>query len=100
MTAHTHRVTITHHTVESTDTRPVYVISVAAELAGVHPQTLRLYDRRGLLEPTRTPGGTRRYSASDIARLRHITELTARGLNIEGVRLVLELESRLRALQG
>jgi MerR family transcriptional regulator/heat shock protein HspR len=83
----------------TSDTQPVYVISVASELTGVHPQTLRLYDRRGLLDPTRTPGGTRRYSQADIDRLRRITELTTQGLNIAGVGVVLELEARLRALQ-
>jgi len=81
-------------------TRAVYVISVAAELAGVHPQTLRIYERKGLLDPARTGGGNRRYSEADIAHLRRIQELTAAGLNLEGVRRVIELEgeiSRLRA---
>lgn len=80
--------------------RAVYVISVAAEIAGVHPQTLRIYERKGLLEPARTAGGNRRYSDADIERLRRITELTEQGLNLAGVKLVLELEaevSRLRA---
>ncbi len=67
-------------------TRAVYVISVAAELAGVHPQTLRIYERRGLVGPARTGGGSRRYSERDIARLRRILDLTAAGLNLEGVR--------------
>ncbi len=80
--------------------RGVYVISVAAELAGVHPQTLRIYERKGLLDPGRTSGGSRRFSDEDLAQLRRIQELTSVGLNLEGVRQVLELErevSRLRA---
>ena len=81
------------------DDHGVYVISVAAELAGVHPQTLRAYERKGLLEPTRTEGGTRRYSAADIERLRRIGELTGAGVNLEGVRRVLELEEQLRAVE-
>ncbi|HUC36341.1 MAG TPA: MerR family transcriptional regulator [Acidimicrobiales bacterium] len=80
--------------------RAVYVISVAAELAGVHPQTLRIYERRGLVGPSRTGGGSRRYSPQDIERLRHIGELTASGLNLEGVRRVLELEAELEALRA
>jgi MerR family transcriptional regulator/heat shock protein HspR len=74
------------------DTRALYVISVAAELAGVHPQTLRIYERKGLVDPARTGGGSRRYSERDIARLRRIQELTAAGLNLEGVRRVMQLE--------
>jgi MerR family transcriptional regulator/heat shock protein HspR len=80
--------------------RAVYVISVAAELAGVHPQTLRIYERKGLVDPARTGGGSRRYSERDIEQLRRIQELTNAGLNLEGVRRVLELEAtvvRLRA---
>ncbi len=80
--------------------RAVYVISVAAELAGMHPQTLRIYERKGLLEPSRTPGRSRRYSQLDIAMLHRIAQLTNAGLNLEGVRQVLELEAeneRLRA---
>lgn len=72
--------------------RALYVISVAAELAGVHPQTLRIYERKGLVDPARTGGGSRRYSDRDIERLRRIGELTAAGLNLEGVRRVLALE--------
>ena len=72
--------------------RALYVISVAAELAGVHPQTLRIYERKGLVDPARTGGGSRRYSERDIARLRRIQELTAVGLNLEGVRRVMALE--------
>ncbi len=81
-------------------TRAVYVISVAAELAGVHPQTLRIYERKGLLDPARTIGGTRRYSDSDIARLRKIQELTNSGVNLEGVRRILALERQLEKLAG
>jgi len=72
--------------------RAVYVISVAAELAGVHPQTLRVYERKGLLEPARTGGGSRRYSDEDIHLLRRIQDLTEAGLNLAGVKRVLELE--------
>lgn|SRR5262245_32222404 len=79
--------------------RGVYVISVAAELAGVHPQTLRIYERKGLLDPARTVGGNRRYSDGDIERLRRIAELTSDGLNLAGVKRVLELEEQLRALR-
>lgn len=79
--------------------RAVYVISVAAELAGVHPQTLRIYERKGLLDPARTRGGNRRYSDADIAQLRHIQELTATGLNLEGVRRVLALEDEVDRLR-
>ncbi|MBS1846645.1 MAG: helix-turn-helix transcriptional regulator [Actinobacteria bacterium] len=78
----------------------VYVISVAAELAGVHPQTLRIYERRGLVEPARTAGGSRRYSDSDIELLRKIQELTNDGLNLVGVQRVLELEARVAALEA
>ena len=81
-------------------TRAVYVISVAAELAGMHPQTLRIYERKGLLEPSRTAGGSRRYSDADIARLQRIADLTAEGMNLAGIRRVMELEQeneRLRA---
>src|SRR5947209_15537906 len=81
-------------------TRAVYVISVAAELAGMHPQTLRIYERKGLVEPARTGGGSRRYSDSDIDRLRRISELTAAGLNLEGVKRVMELEDEVGRLRG
>jgi MerR family transcriptional regulator/heat shock protein HspR len=81
----------------------VYVMSVAASLAGLHPQTLRLYERRGLVEPARTGGGNRRYSDADLEQLRRIVELTDDGVNIEGVRRVLALEAKVaqltRALQ-
>jgi len=80
--------------------RAVYVISVAAELAGVHPQTLRVYERRGLVDPLRTGGGSRRYSERDLERLRHIQDLTAEGLNLEGVRRVLMLEAEVNRLQS
>ena len=80
--------------------RAVYVISVAAELAGVHPQTLRVYERKGLLDPTRTRGGSRRFSDRDLARLRRIQQLTAAGLNLEGVRRVLELEAEVDRLRA
>jgi MerR family transcriptional regulator/heat shock protein HspR len=81
-------------------TQAVYVISVAAELAGMHPQTLRIYERRGLVRPARTQGGNRRYSEADIERLRRISELAEAGMNLEGIRRVMELEAeneRLRA---
>ncbi len=77
----------------------VYVISVAAQLAGMHPQTLRIYERRGLLQPARTQGGNRRYSDLDIARLRRIAELTAEGMNVEGIRRVMQLEAEVRRLR-
>jgi MerR family transcriptional regulator/heat shock protein HspR len=79
--------------------RAVYVISVAAELAGVHPQTLRIYERKGLLDPARTGGGSRRYSEVDIERLRRIQDLTAAGLNLEGVRRVIELQDEVSRLR-
>ena len=78
----------------------VYVISVAAELTGMHPQTLRIYERKGLLDPSRTSGGSRRFSEADLERLRHIQELTATGLNLEGVRRVLELEAEVARLRA
>jgi len=77
----------------------LYVISVAAELAGVHPQTLRIYERKGLLGPARTLGGSRRYSDEDIALLRRIQELTSAGLNLEGVKRVIELEAEVDRLR-
>jgi MerR family transcriptional regulator/heat shock protein HspR len=78
-----------------TDQRALYVISVAAELAGVHPQTLRIYERKGLLNPARTSGRSRRYSDRDIALLRRIQELTAEGVSLAGVQRILELEDEL-----
>jgi len=75
----------------------MYMISVAAELVGMHPQTLRLYETKGLVRPTRTPGGTRLYSEADVERLRIIQRLTTElGLNLAGVELVLRLEDELR----
>jgi len=79
--------------------RAVYVISVAAELAGVHPQTLRIYERRGLVEPARTGGGSRRYSDADIALLQRIQQLTNDGLNLVGVQRVMALEARVHELE-
>jgi MerR family transcriptional regulator/heat shock protein HspR len=78
----------------------VYVISVAAELSGLHPQTLRAYERMGLIMPGRTGGGGRRYSHRDIELLREIAHLTAGGVGIEGVRRILELEHQVAALQA
>ncbi len=77
----------------------VYIISVAAELAGVHPQTLRIYERRGLLDPYRTPGGTRRYSERDLEQLGLIQELTSAGVNLEGVRQILRLRAEVERLE-
>lgn len=81
------------------DHRAVYVISVAAELAGVHPQTLRIYERKGLVLPARTGGGSRRYSDADIAALQRIQELTDDGLNLAGVKRVIELEAEVARLR-
>ena len=78
----------------------VYVISVAAELAGVHPQTLRIYERRGLVTPGRTTGGNRRYSEADIARLKRVAELAAEGMNLEGIRHVMQLEDEVAQLRA
>jgi len=82
------------------ETQAVYVISVAAELAGVHPQTLRIYERRGLLQPARTRGGNRRYSNADIHRLQRIAELAGAGVSLEGIRQVLALESEVEELRS
>ncbi len=83
----------------SPDERPRYTISVAAELTGLHPQTLRVYDAKGLVRPRRTPGGTRRYSERDLERLLYVNRLTCElGLNLAGVVHVLELEARLERL--
>jgi MerR family transcriptional regulator, heat shock protein HspR len=80
--------------------RAVYIISVAAELAGVHPQTLRIYERKGLLSPKRTSGNTRRYSDRDIARLQNIQDLTQRrGVNLAGVKLIMEMQAELDELR-
>lgn len=78
----------------------VYVISVAAELAGVHPQTLRIYERKGLVDPARTQGGSRRYSDADIDLLKRIQDLTNAGLNLAGVERVLQLEDEVRRLRA
>ena len=78
------------------DDRAVYIISIAAELAGVHPQTLRMYERKGLLQPKRSAGNTRRYSERDIARLRLIQRLTQeQGINLAGARIIMEMQSEL-----
>jgi MerR family transcriptional regulator/heat shock protein HspR len=81
-------------------TQAVYVISIAAELAGVHPQTLRIYERKGLLRPARTAGGSRRYSQADVDVLIRIQELTNEGLNLAGVQRVLGLEAEVDRLQN
>lgn len=78
----------------------VFMISVAAELAHMHPQTLRIYEARGLIQPKRSPKNTRLYSQRDVERLRRIQQLTAEGLNLAGVERVLALERRLRELEG
>ncbi|MDQ3877737.1 MAG: helix-turn-helix transcriptional regulator [Actinomycetota bacterium] len=80
-------------------TQAIYIISVAAELAGVHPQTLRVYERKGLVRPERTQGNTRRYSERDIALLRKIQELTNEGINLAGVTRILELEEEVADLR-
>ena len=81
------------------DQRALYIISVAAELAGVHPQTLRIYERKGLIEPSRTEGRSRRYSDRDIALLQRIQELTNDGVSLAGVRRILELEAELEEMR-
>lgn len=78
----------------------VYVISVAAELTGLHPQTLRAYERMGLIAPGRTGGGGRRYSHRDLERLREIADLTSAGIGIEGVRRIMDLENQVDALRA
>src|SRR5438270_317024 len=80
--------------------RGLFSIAVAAELAGLHPQTLRIYEREGLLDPARSAGGTRRYSRRDIGRLQEICALTADGLNLAGIRRVLQLQEETRQLQA
>jgi MerR family transcriptional regulator/heat shock protein HspR len=82
------------------DERALYIISVAADLAGVHPQTLRIYERKGLIEPERTAGRSRRYSERDIVLLRRIQELTNEGVGLAGVRKILELEAEVERLQA
>ena len=90
----------------SPDPRPLYMIGIAAELAGMHPQTLRMYERRGLINPSRTKGGTRLYSQVDVARLRRVQEMSETGLNLTGIERILEMEraleqalAQVRALQ-
>jgi MerR family transcriptional regulator/heat shock protein HspR len=80
---------------DTNEFRALYVISVAAQLGGVHPQTLRNYERFGLLDPRRTAGGSRRFSDADLQRLKRIQELTNEGVNLEGVKRILQLEERL-----
>lgn len=83
------------------DDRPHYMISVAAELVGMHPQTLRIYESKGLVRPGRTPGGTRLYSDRDLSRLREIQRLTTElGLNLAGVQRVLALEDEMEKLRS
>jgi len=86
---------------ERDEDRAVYIISVAAELAGVHPQTLRIYERKGLVAPKRTSGNTRRYSDRDIALLRQIQDLTQEGgINLAGVKMIIDLQAQLDALRA
>ncbi len=82
------------------DERALYIISVAADLAGVHPQTLRIYERKGLIEPARTQGRSRRYSERDVALLRRIQELTNEGVGLAGVARILALEERVEQLEN
>jgi MerR family transcriptional regulator/heat shock protein HspR len=86
---------------ERDEERAVYIISVAAELAGVHPQTLRIYERKGLVAPKRTSGNTRRYSDRDIQLLRQIQDLTqVSGINLAGVKVIIELQAQHDALRA
>jgi MerR family transcriptional regulator/heat shock protein HspR len=86
---------------ELTEDTPVYVISVAAQLSGLHPQTLRQYDRLGLVSPDRTPGRGRRYSARDIELLRQVQQLSQdEGINLAGIKRIIELENQVAALQS
>jgi MerR family transcriptional regulator/heat shock protein HspR len=78
----------------------VYVMSIAADLMGLHPSTLRLWERRGLIAPSRTPGGTRLYSNADVHRMRRIAELAQDGVNLEGIRRILTLEDELAAIRA
>ncbi|MBN9140285.1 MAG: helix-turn-helix transcriptional regulator [Micrococcales bacterium] len=82
------------------ESTPLFAIAVAAELAGMHPQTLRQYDRMGLVSPQRTAGKSRRYSMRDVAQLREVARLSAEGLNLEGIRRILELENQVSALSA
>lgn len=83
----------------SRENEAVYVISVAAEIVGMHPQTLRVYERKGLVEPYRTPGGTRRYSQADLERLQLIQDLSSSGVNIEGIKRILQLQAERERLR-
>jgi MerR family transcriptional regulator/heat shock protein HspR len=85
--------------VNGPDRRAVYIISVAAELAGVHPQTLRIYERKGLVQPQRTSGNTRRYSEADIERLRRVQRLTQEGMNLAGAKRIMALEEELHRMR-
>ena len=87
------------HLADDAAERAVYVVSVAAELAGMHPQTLRQYDRLGLVSPARTRGRGRRYSHRDVERLRRIQSLSQEGINLEGIRRILDLEARVEELE-
>jgi MerR family transcriptional regulator/heat shock protein HspR len=91
---------LTEHSTTPRSARGVYGISVAAELSGIGLQTLRLYERRGLLTPSRTEGGTRRYSDDDLERLQRITELTCQGINLAGIAQILDLEARNSRLES
>ncbi len=82
------------------ESSPIFAIAVAAELAGMHPQTLRQYDRLGLVSPTRTAGKSRRYSMRDVLQLREIAKLSAEGLNLEGIRRILQLENEAAELRA
>ena len=88
-----------HESESGPDRRAVYIISVAAELAGVHPQTLRIYEQKGLVRPHRTSGNTRRYSDADIERLRRVQRLTQEGMNLAGAKRILALEEELQRLR-
>src|SRR5438477_798522 len=95
------RITRTSARVEVSSDRGVFMISVAAELADMHPQTLRMYEARGLIEPKRSPKGTRLYSQADVERLRRIQEMTTEwGMNLAGVERVMELEGKLERMQA
>jgi MerR family transcriptional regulator, heat shock protein HspR len=85
--------------IDGADDRAVYIISVAAELAGVHPQTLRIYEQKGLVQPHRTRGNVRRYSEADIVRLRRVQRLTALGVNLAGAKRIIELEEEIGLLR-
>ena len=84
---------------QAEDRRGVYPMSVATDLTGMHAQTLRKYEREGLLEPARTQGGSRRFSADDVGKLRRIGELADDGVNVEGIRRILDLEARIEGLE-